>query len=370
MQSFIPLLPESASTFSDPWWGVDMLYYYLSALTIFFTVAISAVIVVFAVVFRRKTEDDAIPEHIEGSMFLETFWTAVPFLIAMTIFGWGLVLYFKQYRMPKTGLEMYAVGKQWMWKFQHPTGQREINELHIPIHTKIKLTMTTEDVLHDLYFPEFRTKADVVPGRYTYLWFEATKTGTFNIFCAEYCGTNHSLMGGKVIVLEKDDYDRWLSGSLNVQSPVEAGKELFTNKLGCASCHKEDGSGGRGPSLKNIVGKPVRLAGGATVNVDDNYLRNSILKPGDQLVENYPAIMPTFQGQVTEDQLLQLIAYVKSLSAPSAGSAAGTPGSTSSAGSPAATPAPRATPTAGAPAATPAGRATPSAGRPAASPGR
>jgi cytochrome c oxidase subunit 2 len=340
MQSFIPLLPESASTFSEGWFGIDAFYFYLVALTVFFTVGISLVIIVFAIAYRRQAGDDRIPEHVEGSMFLETFWTAIPFLIAMTIFGWGVALYYKQYRMPKNAMEMYVVGKQWMWKFQHPTGQREINELHVPVNRKIKLTMTTEDVLHDLYFPEFRTKADVVPGRFTYLWFEATKTGTFNIFCAEYCGTNHSLMGGKVIVLEQDDYDRWLSGNLNTQSPVDAGKELFVNKLGCASCHKDDGSGGRGPGLKGIFGKPQRLQGGTTVVADDNYLRESIENPGAKLVENFPAIMPTFKGQVTEDQLLQLIAYIKSLSGPAPAAAAGAP---PAAANPAATPAAGAT---------------------------
>ncbi len=343
MQSFIPLVPESASTFAGGWTGIDALYFYLVALTVFFTVAISLVIIGFAVVFRRKAGDDHIPEHIEGSLFLETFWSAVPFLISMSIFGWGLVLYYKQWRPPANTMEMYVVGKQWMWKFQHPTGQREINELHVPINRKIRLTMTTEDVLHDLFFPEFRTKADVVPGRYTQLWFEATKIGTFNIFCAEYCGTNHSVMGGRVIVMQQDDYDRWLSGNLNAQSPVDAGKELFTNKLGCASCHKDDGTGGRGAALKGIFGKPVRLNGGGTVAAaDDNYLRESILNPGAKLVEGYPAIMPTFQGQVTEDQLLQLIAYIKSLSGPATGGAQ--PAATTTTAAPAPTPARAVTP--------------------------
>jgi cytochrome c oxidase subunit 2 len=352
MQSYLPLLPDSASTFAT-WTGIDGLYWYLVALTVFFTVGISLVIIVFAIVFRRKAGDEHIPEHIEGSMFLETFWTAIPFLISMTIFGWGLVIYYKQYRPPANAMNMYVVGKQWMWKFQHPTGQREINELHVPVNRKIRLTMTTEDVLHDLYFPEFRTKADVVPGRYTQLWFEATKTGTFNIFCAEYCGTNHSIMGGKVIVLEQDDYDRWLSGNLNAQSPVDAGKELFANKLGCASCHKEDGSGGRGPGLKGLMGKPVRLQGGGTVAaVDDNYLRESIENPGAKLVEGYPAIMPTFKGQVTEEQLIQLVAYIKSLSGPATGSAQ--PAATTTAPAPAASPArATATPATPAPAGTP-----------------
>jgi cytochrome c oxidase subunit 2 len=218
-------------------------------------------------------------------------------------------------------MEIYVVGKQWMWKAQHQTGQREINELHIPVGRKIKLTMTTEDVLHDFSIPAFRTKADVVPGRYTYLWFEPTKPGKYHLFCAEYCGLNHSGMGGFVYVMEQRDFDNWLSGNVSGQTPVEMGKDLFENKLGCASCHA-GGPAQRGAKLENIFGTQVKLVGGASVTADDAYIRNSILNPASQIVEGYQPIMPTFKGQVTEEQLNGLVAYIKSLT-PNAATIAG-----------------------------------------------
>jgi cytochrome c oxidase subunit 2 len=230
----------------------------------------------------------------------------------MTIFLGGAIVYYNQQRMPDDATEIFVVGKQWMWKIQHGTGQREINELHVPVGRKIKLTMTTEDVLHDFSIPAFRTKFDVVPGRYTTTWFEATKPGKYHLFCAEYCGLNHSGMGGYVYVMEQRDFDNWLSGNVSGQTPVEAGNDLFNNKLGCASCHQQNDQG-RGPNLAGIFGKDVRLTGGQIVKADDEYIRNSILNPQGQIVEGYQPIMPTFKGQITEEQLVQLIAYIKSL---------------------------------------------------------
>jgi cytochrome c oxidase subunit 2 len=247
-----------------------------------------------------------------GSMVLETVWSIIPFVISMTIFLGGAVVFYNQFNPPADAMEVYVVGKQWMWKIQHETGQREINELHVPVGRPVKLTMTTEDVLHDFSIPAFRTKADVIPGRYTYLWFEATKPGKYHLFCAEYCGLNHSGMGGFVYVMEQRDFDNWLSGSVSGQTPVEAGRDLFENKLGCASCH----SGGpqqRGAKLEGVFNTDVRLVGGGTVKADDQYIRNSILNPSSQIVEGYQPIMPTFKGQVTEEQLNALVAYIKSL---------------------------------------------------------
>ncbi|MBC7910026.1 MAG: cytochrome c oxidase subunit II [Pyrinomonadaceae bacterium] len=312
MQSWIPFLPEQASTVAA---RVDGLYFYLVGLTLFFTVLIVSVIIFFVVKYRRRAPFE-VPRPIAGSIKLETLWSVIPFLIAMSIFVWGASVYFIQYRMPnEAGMtEIYVVGKQWMWKFQHTTGQREINELHVPVGRKVKLTMTTEDVIHSLYFPAFRTKADVVPGRYTNLWFEATKPGRYHIFCAEYCGTNHSGMIGTVVVLSQTDFDNWLSGNANQQSPVAAGQELFTTTLGCASCHNADGSGGRGPALTGLFGKSVQLSGGSTVTADEAYIRESIINPQAQLVMGYQPIMPTFKGQLSEEQLLHLVAYIKSLS--------------------------------------------------------
>lgn len=307
--SWIPLFPEQASSFA---WEVDALYFYLIAISVFFTVGIVSAVTFFVIKYREK-EKFAAGAEIHGSVPLELFWSFVPFVISMTIFLGGAIIYYNQYRPPADTMEIYVVGKQWMWKVQHQTGQREINELHVPVGRKIKLTMTTEDVLHDFYIPAFRTKMDVVPGRYTTLWFEPTKPGKYRLYCAEYCGLNHSGMGGWVYVMEQRDFDNWLAGNVSGQTPVEAGQDLFMNKLGCASCHA-GGPSQRGAKLEGIYGKDVKLANGQTVKVDDEYLRESILNPSAKIVEGYQPIMPTFKGQVTEEQLMNLVAYIKSLS--------------------------------------------------------
>ncbi|MBV9242375.1 MAG: cytochrome c oxidase subunit II [Acidobacteria bacterium] len=306
--NWVPLFPEQASTFAP---YVDYLYFYLVFVSIAFTIPIVVAIFIFAMKYRAK-ERYATPEQIHGSMVLETTWSIIPFIVSMTIFLGGAVLYFHQYTPPENAMSVYVVGKQWMWKIQHETGQREINELHVPVDSDIKLIMTTEDVIHDFGLPEFRTKADIVPGRYTYLWFKATKPGKYHLFCQEYCGLNHSGMGGWVYVMAKDDFQKWLSGNASGQTPVEMGKDLFENKLGCASCHA-GGPQQRGAKLEGLYMSTVHLTGGGTVVADDNYIRNSILNPASQIVEGYQPIMPTFQGQVTEEQLNGLIAYVKSL---------------------------------------------------------
>jgi len=323
--SWVPLFPEQASTFA---WQVDGLYFYLLAITAFFTIGIVTALVFLVIKYREK-EKFATGAEIHGSIGLETLWSIIPFIISMTVFLGGAIVYYNQYRTPKDAMEIYVVGKQWMWKLQHQTGQREINELHVPVGRKVKLTMTTEDVLHDFFVPAFRTKMDVVPGRYTTLWFEATKPGKYRLFCAEYCGLNHSGMGGWVYVMEQRDFDNWLSGNVSGQTPVEAGRDLFENKLGCASCHQQ-ASQGRGPTLTGIYGSDQKLTNGQTVTADDEYIRNSILNPTSQIVEGYQPIVPTFKGQITEEQLISLVAYIKSL----AGNASGTaPAGSSQSGS-------------------------------------
>ena len=308
--SWVPLFPDQASTFA---WQVDLLYFYLILVSVAFTIPIVLAVFFFAVRYREK-EKYATPDEMHGSIALETVWSVIPFVISMTIFLGGAYVYYNQYRIPDDpAMEVYVVGKQWMWKLQHSTGQREINELHVPVGRKVKLTMTTEDVLHYFSVPAFRTKADVVPGRYTYLWFEATKPGKYHLFCAEYCGLNHSGMGGYVYVMAQSDFDNWLSGNVSGQTPVEQGRDLFETKLGCASCHA-GGPQQRGAKLEGIYGHDVKLVGGATVKADDEYIRNSILNPSSQVVEGFAPIMPTFKGQVTEEQLVSLVAYIKSLS--------------------------------------------------------
>ncbi|MDQ2920676.1 MAG: cytochrome c oxidase subunit II [Acidobacteriota bacterium] len=324
--SWIPFVPPSASTLSG---RVDALYFYLSGVTVFFTLLISGVLVLFVIKYRRRTPFE-IPRPIAGSHKLETLWSVIPFLIAMSMFAWGAQLYFQMYRPPQNAAEIYVVGKQWMWKIQHSTGQREINELHVPVGRKIKLIMTAEDTIHDFFVPAFRMKADVLPGRYTTQWFEATTPGTYHLFCAEYCGMNHSGMIGSVIVMQPTEFDNWLSGNAAQQSPAVAGQQLFQS-LGCVSCHGANGEGGRGPALAGLFGRPVFLTNGQTLTADEAYVRESIENPQTKLVSGFGPIMPTFQGQVTPEQLIQIMSFIKSLritgpESPSAPAASPAPG--------------------------------------------
>ena len=306
--SWIPLIPESASTVSGK---VEALYFYLCGITVFFTLLISGVLVFFVIKYRRRNPFE-IPRPIAGSHKLEAVWSVIPFIIAMSIFAWGAQIYFQNSRPPKNANEVYVVGKQWMWKIQHSTGQREINELHVPAGRKIKLIMTSEDTIHDFFIPAFRIKADVLPGKYTTQWFEATKPGTYHLFCAEYCGMNHSGMIGSVIVMQPTDFDNWLSGNASQQSPAVAGQQLFQS-LGCVSCHGANGEGGRGPALVGLFGSRVFLTNNQTLTADEAYIRESIENPSAKVVSGFNPIMPTFQGQVTPEQLIQIMSFIKSL---------------------------------------------------------
>ena len=229
----------------------------------------------------------------------------------MVMYTWGASIFFTASKPPNDAIQIYAVGKQWMWKLEHVEGQREINELHIPVGTPVRLTMTSEDVIHSFFVPAFRTKQDVLPGRYTTTWFNPTKAGKYHLFCAEFCGNNHSGMIGWVYVMEPKDYQNWLSGGASEGSMAENGKKLF-EQLACSNCHKDDNSG-RGPSLVGVYGKQVQLAGGGTVKADESYFRESILQPQAKVVAGFEPVMPTFQGLVTEEQVVQLVEYVKSL---------------------------------------------------------
>jgi cytochrome c oxidase subunit 2 len=297
--------PDQASTIAQ---GVDYLYYFLTAIDLFFTAVIFLTIFYFALRYRRRSEKDQ-PEQIEGSIPLELAWTLIPLGLVIVVFLWGTSLFIRNSRPPAASTEIFVVGKQWMWKLQHPEGVEEINELHVPVNQPIKLTMTSEDVIHDFSVPAFRVKKDVVPGMYTSLWFQATKTGRFDLYCDQYCGTNHSQMKGEVIVMEPTEYEQWLSGGIRGGTMAQSGAKLY-DQMACITCHGT----GKGPSLTGIYGKPVKLSDGSTVVADHAYLRESVLYPSAKIVEGYRPIMPTFKGQVTEEQLLQLIAYIKSLS--------------------------------------------------------
>ena len=311
-----PFLPQQASVQAGQ---VDAVFFFMVAVTGFFSVLIATLVVIFAVKYRRR-RDDEIGEAIHGSLALEMLWTIIPFGIAMVMFGWGAKVFFDIYRPPVGAMEIYVVGKQWMWKIQHIDGQREINELHIPVGRPVKLIMGSEDVIHSFYIPAFRVKADVIPGRYNNLWFEATKPGTYHLFCAEYCGTKHSGMIGSVIAMEPADFQAWSSAGNPQDSPVAAGEKLFQD-LACSTCHRVD-SQGRGPLLTNLFGRRVELQGGGTAVADEAYIRESIVNPQAKIVAGFQPTMPTFQGLVTEEQLLQLVAYVHSLS-PQVGGAPG-----------------------------------------------
>jgi cytochrome c oxidase subunit 2 len=295
---------------------VDDLYLFLVGLTFFFSVLITALIIYFALKYRRRS-DDEYPRPIEGSMKLESVWIIVPFIIVMVIFVWGASVYFAVFRPPEEALDVYVVGKQWMWKFEHPDGQREINELHVPIGRRVKLVMATEDVIHAVFVPAFRVKADVVPGKYTSIWFEPTKPGRYHLYCAEYCGTGHSRMIGWVEVMTPADYQAWLSGGAREEPLAVRGQKVFTS-LACNNCHRSDGAG-RGPALDGLFGKQVELETGQTIIADENYLRESILNPKAKILAGYQPVMPTFQGLLSEEQLLQLVSYIKSLSPQSGG---------------------------------------------------
>ena len=308
MSENFQLHPELASTFA---WQVDALYFLLVALSVLFTAGVTGAIVVFAIKYRRRSDDER-PKPVHGSIPLELAWSIVPLVMSIGVFTLGADVYFRLYRMPGDGIDVYAIGKQWMWKIQHPQGKREINELHVPIGVPVRMTMTSEDVIHAFSVPAFRTKRDVVPGRYTTMWFEATKLGEYHLFCAEYCGTQHSTMVGKVVVMEPDAYQNWLSGGVGGETMAEAGERQF-QQLGCHTCHKAE-SIGRGPTLVGVFGNPVQLESGETVVADEAYIRESVLNPQTKIVNGYKPIMPTFQGQISEETLLQIITYIKSLS--------------------------------------------------------
>ncbi|HCM42361.1 MAG TPA: cytochrome c oxidase subunit II [Candidatus Omnitrophota bacterium] len=321
MDFLLQYFPEQAGLLSAE---VDAIYIFMLAVSLFFTVLVVALSVIFSIQYRKRNEK--MPEAIHGNLVLELTWTGIPLLLTLFMFAWGTAVYIKQVRIPENAKEIFVVGKQWMWKIQHGEGPREMNELHVPINQPIKLTMTSEDVIHSFYIPAMRMKQDTVPGRYSFMWFQATKPGKYHIFCAEYCGTKHSGMIGSLYAMEPADYQKWLderiknplepvanqpASSSSVESPVVHGEKLFT-ELKCITCHSQT-SGAMGPDLAGLFGRDVKLEDGRTVPADETYLRHSIINPADGIVQGYSALMPTYKGQVSEEQLLSLVAYIKSL---------------------------------------------------------
>ena len=304
------MFPTAASTTAPQ---VDALYLYLVVLSAVMMALIFVVIAFFAFRYRRRGPDDPMPRPIHGSIPLELTWSVIPFLFMIVMFAWGTKLYFENYTPPRGTLDVYVVGKQWMWKVQYPDGQREINELHVPTGRPVKLTLASEDVIHDFFIPAFRLKHDVVPGSYQTYWFEATEPGRYHLFCAEYCGTNHSRMIGWVTVMDPAQYQNWLAGAEGGVTMAQLGEKLF-EKYGCITCHVTNQNG---PSLSNVFGHPVQLADGRSATADEAFLRESILNPNAKVVRGFkPNVMPVYQGQIDEEGLLQLIVYIKSLAQP------------------------------------------------------
>lgn len=303
MDTSFRLFPEAASTMASQ---VDGLYFFLLALTAFFALLIFGLIAYFSIRYRRRSPGDR-PAPVATNLKLELTWTIIPFLITMVLFSWSAKLFIQMSHVPAGAMRINVVGKQWMWKIQHADGQREINELHVPLGQPIELMMTSQDVIHSFFIPAFRVKQDVLPGSYSVLSFTPTRAGEYHLFCAEYCGNQHSGMIGKVVVMEPHEYQAWLGGNVPDVPPALAGERLFT-QYGCMACH-----GQQGPTMEGLYESQVPLHDGTVVTADDQYLRESILDPATKIVRGFTPLMPSFRGQLTEEQVIQLIAYIKSL---------------------------------------------------------
>lgn len=304
----VPLFPEQASSLAA---DVDALYFFLIAVSGFVCLLVVVAVFWFIVKYRRKSETEEPPKPIHGHLGLEIAWSVAPMLVFLVIFFWGAHLFIIQLDPPADAAEVYVVGKQWMWKVQHPEGKREINELHVPVGRKVKLWMTSEDVIHSFFIPAFRMKMDAVPGRYTATWFEATKTGVYHLFCAEYCGTEHSRMIGRVVVMEPAAYQQWLTSG-PISPTVRDEGEALLEKYACITCHGT----GRAPAFAGVFGSQVKLADGTTVTADEEYVRESILDPATKIVAGYDALMPSFRGQIKEDEIMKIISYLKKAGVP------------------------------------------------------
>jgi cytochrome c oxidase subunit 2 len=300
------LFPAEASTIAP---YADALYSFLMAITVIGLVLVGALVFGFSIRYRKARSP--IATQVEGSTLLEATWTIIPLALFMVAWIWGALLYFRIYDPPTNAMNIYVVGKQWMWKAEHEGGQHEINALHVPTGRAVQLTMISQDVFHSFSIPDFRIKREVIPGRYSTVWFEATTPGTYHIFCTQYCGTNHSAMIGEVTVLSPEDYEKWTQGSTSGTSLAQNGERLFAS-MGCNACHSGSAAA-RGPNLAGVYGSKLQLTGGSQVLVNDAYLRDAILNPSQHVTAGYAPIMPTYQGQVSEDGLIDLVEYIKNM---------------------------------------------------------
>ncbi len=303
----VALFPEAASTTAQQ---VDRLFLFLTAVCGGVGLLVAALLISFAVKYRRRPGEKGNPPETPASRPLEWFWTIAPIGFFAVMFLWGAEVYISAYRPPDDAATVYVVGKQWMWKCQHPEGQREIDTLHVPLGRPTRLLMTSEDVIHSLFIPDFRIHMDLLPERYTSVWFQPTRIGTYRLFCSQYCGTQHAGMVGTIVVMRPDDYQRWLNLSAEGSMALQ-GRKVFL-KYRCVSCHSGDGIA-RCPSLEDLYGRPVALSNGRVVPADDEYIRESIVYPSAKIVAGYENIMPTYKGQISEEEIFQLIAYLQTL---------------------------------------------------------
>ena len=300
------LFPAEASTIAP---YTDSLYFFLLLITVIGTTLVAILVFGFSIRYRKARHPEAI--QVEGSTLLEATWTIIPLALFLICFVWGALLYFRIYNPPTNAMNIYIVGKQWMWKAEHPGGQHEINALHVPTGRPVQLTMISQDVFHSFSIPDFRVKREVIPGRYSTVWFQATEPGTYHLFCTQYCGTDHSAMIGQIVVLNPEDYKKWTEESTSGMSLSQNGERLFAS-MGCNSCHSGNAAA-RGPNLAGVYGSKLQLANGSEVLVNDAYLRDAILNPSQHVTAGYNPIMPTYQGQVSEDGLIDLVEYIKNL---------------------------------------------------------
>ena len=305
-------VPEVASNLASK---VDAVIWFITVISLVFFILISIFLVYFAIRYRRRQENEETP-YITGSHVLETIWTIIPSILLIVIFVYGFVVYKDMRTPPEDSLEVTVIGRQWLWQFKYNNGKTTLNELYIPEGRPIKLVMTSEDVLHSFFVPAFRVKQDLVGGMYTYLWFTPTKTGTYELYCTEYCGTGHSAMLGKVVVMSPEEYEKWEKGeeekAVASLPPAELGKQLYTQR-GCNACHSIDGSSLVGPTWKGLYGHEVVLQDGTKVTADENYIREAILEPQAKMVKGFGPVMPSFKGVIGDNEISDLIAYIKTL---------------------------------------------------------
>lgn len=308
-------IPEVASNLAIK---VDGVLLFVTVISVIFFLLVSILLIFFAVKYRRKREDEETP-YITGNETLELIWTVIPSILLMVIFVYALVVFRDMRNPPADATEINVTAKQWLWQFEYYNGRKTLNELYVQQNEPVKLVMRSDDVIHSFFVPDFRVKQDILGGRYTQLWFTPTKVGTFQLFCAEYCGTGHSKMLGKVVVLSPEAYDIWEKGAevteeIGVASlpAPERGEQLY-KQSGCNACHSLDGSSGVGPSWKGLVGHKVAMQNGEQITADENYIRESILEPQAKIVKGYQPVMPSFKGILSDDDISALIAYMKTL---------------------------------------------------------